>query len=221
MGFKKKCVIFDMDGCLVDTERAYIKAWAEAFQREGIPIDLSVIKTFTGRSYKQINREVEKYTGSHSKMTVLRGIREDVFWEDLDKDEINLMPGAIEILKYVKASGTALGIASSTVSSKAERILRHFNLYELFDFRVFGDMIENAKPSPDIYYKACEASGVLKEECITFEDSVSGVKAANAAGVDVIYAPDLGARISENEKVFAEVSSLIEGKVILEGILWR
>lgn len=216
---KKSCIIFDMDGCLVDTERAYIRAWDKAFKKEGIPIKLSIIESWTGKGYIYINNYIADYVGSEEKMLMLRGLREEIFWEELYGGEIPLMPYTEEMLQFVKDSHLLMGVASSTVQEKAEKILKHFNIYDLFDFRVFGNMIQNHKPAPDIYEKAISLSGKTKEECITFEDSASGVMAANAAGIDVIYVPDLGARAPEDADLFKEVSSFKEGIHILREII--
>lgn len=208
-----------MDGCLVDTERAYIRAWARAFQKAGIPIAMSVIESWTGKGYIYINDYIAEYVGGREKMLMLRALREDIFWEELYGGEIVLMPYTKEILQFVKDNHLLMGVASSTVQEKAEKILKHFDLFDLFDFRVFGNMIEHHKPAPDIYEKAIDLSGKTKEAYITFEDSASGVMAANAAGIDVIYVPDLGARAPENARIFKEISSFKEGIHILREII--
>ena len=62
-----------------------------------------------------------------------------------------------------------------------------------FDFVVFGDEVKHFKPAPDLYQKAIEKSGYMPQECLVFEDSVSGVMAAHDAGLMVIFIPDLKA----------------------------
>lgn len=218
-GAKKKCVIFDMDGCLVDTERAYSRAWRAVFEQRDIPIDFETIQSWTGRGGKQINNTIIEYAGSEEAMMAMREVREKLFFDELDSGGVELMPGAKEILDYVKTTGAVAGVATSTATPKAERVLKHFGLYDLFDFRVFGDMIEHLKPAPDIYHRAVLLSGVCKEDCITFEDSAFGVQAANAAGVDVIYVPDLGLAAAQDAVIFQKISSLKEGIAILRELL--
>ena len=208
-----------MDGCLLDTERMYIKAWGMAFQAKGIPITREQLIALGGKGTVHIDNFMREYTHSGEMAKALRASREEFFWGFLDRGEVGLMPYAGEILKYVKSTNLLLGIASSTYTQKASRILMHFDLLHSFDFKVFGDMIENLKPAPDIYNMAVSLSGKTKEECITFEDSATGVMAANACGIDVVYVPGIGERVSEDAAVYREIPSLREGVALLAGLI--
>ncbi|MDE7288526.1 MAG: HAD family hydrolase [Oscillospiraceae bacterium] len=66
---------------------------------------------------------------------------------------------------------------------------------------VCGDMVENSKPAPDIYYKACEILGVPPEECFALEDSKNGLLAAYRAGCKPIMVPDLWQPDEETLKI--------------------
>ena len=61
-----------------------------------------------------------------------------------------------------------------------------------------GDQVINAKPAPDIYLKAASSVNVAAKNCIAFEDSDVGTKAAHAAGVPVIQIPDISAPNAES-----------------------
>lgn len=219
LGIRKKCVIFDMDGCLIDTERAYLRAWDMAFRSKGIPISQEMLVSFAGKGVVYINEKITEYTHSEQLAKELRAIREDFFWEFLDMGEVGLMPYAREILDYIKGVNLILGIASSTAAPKAERTLRHFGLLGYFDIKVFGDMIARLKPAPDIYDKAVCLSGRAKAECIAFEDSAPGVMSANACGIDVVYVPGIGRRVSDEAVVYKEIPSLKEGISLLAGVI--
>lgn len=216
---KKKCIIFDMDGLLVDSESAYIRAWKEAFDQKKIPIDIEEIYTWAGKGFKYINEVVENYTGSHEKMLEIRELREVKFWEALENGNVKIMKGVPQILEFGKNAGLKMGVATSTVSEKGERILEYFKIKKYFDFLVFGDMVENHKPHPDLYLRGIELSGFSKDECIAFEDSVSGVKSTIATGVDVCYVPDVGDRISADTKVLKQLASIDEGIEVLKNLI--
>lgn len=215
---KKRCVIFDMDGCLVDTERAYINAWIQAFETEGIPVEKETVERWSGRGATQINAVVSEISGSEERMLALRKLREAYFRDALLAGKVELMPGTREILDFVKTSGSKLGVASSTFTQKAQTVLEYFDIYKLFDFHVFGDMIEHLKPAPDIYNRALALAEIPKEECITFEDSSFGVQAAHNAGIDVVYVPDIGMRAPDGMASY-EVASFHEGIDILKKLL--
>ncbi|MCL2322864.1 MAG: HAD family phosphatase [Oscillospiraceae bacterium] len=216
---KKKCAILDMDGCLVDTERWYIKAWGMAFKIKGIPIEEERIHSWTGKSAVYIDSQVREYTNNVEIAKELRHLRENVFWEFLDDGKVSLMPYAREILDFLKSKNLIVGLASSTNIEKGTRILKYFDVYDRFDFRVFGNMIKNPKPAPDIYEMAISLSKVAKEECIAFEDSASGILACNACKVDVIYVPGIGERVKSDAKIFKEVLSFKEAISFLASFL--
>jgi len=219
MAIKKRAVIFDMDGCLIDTERAYMAAWEMAFQAQDIPISPEKLLSFAGAGAVYINNEIAEYTHSVETATELRAIREKIFWELLNEGKVRLMPYAREILEYVKGANLVLGIASSTAAAKAVPTLEYFKLLDFFDFKVFGDMIQRLKPAPDIYNMAVSLSGKQKEECVAFEDSAPGVAAANACGIDVVYVPGIGRGISGEARVLKRIPSLREGIAVLAGVI--
>jgi len=219
MNVKKTCVIFDMDGCLVDTERAYIRAWGMAFKAKNMPISDEKLLSFAGKGSVYINAEIARYTHSEKMAKELRACREDFFWKFLDKGEVALMPYAREILSYAKDKNLAIGIASSTVTSKASRILQYFDLLGYFNFKVFGDMIANLKPAPDIYNMAVMLAGRPPAECIAFEDSAAGVMSADACGIDVVYVPGVGPGIPDEAIIYKRIPSLREGIELLAGVI--
>ena len=74
---KLSTVIFDMDGCLIDTEQAYIQAWAHAFEVKGIPIASEELISWAGTGKNEINDIVTGIVGSRELAMELRQIRED------------------------------------------------------------------------------------------------------------------------------------------------
>jgi beta-phosphoglucomutase-like phosphatase (HAD superfamily) len=51
--------------------------------------------------------------------------------------------------------------------------------------------VEHSKPAPDLFLLASRRLGVAPKDCLVLEDSEAGVRAARAAGMDVIIVPDL------------------------------
>jgi len=96
--------------------------------------------------------------------------------------------------------------------------LRYFGILGFFNLKVFGDMIQNLKPAPDIYDMAVALSGMPKAACIAFEDSAAGVMSANACGIDVVYVPGIGARVSGEARVYKEIPSFREGITLIESL---
>jgi len=97
----------------------------------------------------------------------------------------------VELLKFLKAEGIKIGLATSTSEEHARQELEHAGLWDYFDGRVFGSMITHSKPAPEIYEKACTAIGVEPEFALALEDAPSGIKSAYSAGLRVIMIPDM------------------------------
>ncbi len=195
-----KAVVFDMDGVITDTEKLYRKFQMEEGLLRGIPEDVMVIaceRIAGGNKYTNKPRFEE---------VVGRGIDYFEFREKLIAkldayvlaNGVELKYGVVEILDYLKAKGIKIGLATSTVRERAIGYLTSHNIYDYFDKLIFGDMVKNGKPAPDIFLKACEELGVLPEEAIAVEDSINGIKSAGAAGLYPVMVIDL---IQPNEEI--------------------
>lgn len=183
-------VVFDMDGVIFDSEKIYLKCL-----------------TAVGEKYRILDFEDLCYatigtTDLHMKEVFLSHYGED-FPFDTYMDEmfvlfrkeaeggLPLKKGAREILAYLKENNIKVALATSTIREKALPEIRNAGLEPFFDQFICGDMIENGKPEPDIYLKACEALHVNPENACAIEDSFNGVRSASRAGMHVIMVPDL------------------------------
>jgi HAD superfamily hydrolase (TIGR01509 family) len=82
------------------------------------------------------------------------------------------------------------GLASSSARRLVEATLDRFGVREHFDAVVTGDCVAHPKPAPDIFLEAGRRLGVAPPSCVVLEDSESGVRAARAAGMQVIAVPE-------------------------------
>lgn len=105
------------------------------------------------------------------------------------------LPGALRLLRHLKASGCRVGLATST--PRATLALKTANKPELaaaaFDAAVCGDDVANGKPAPDVFLECCARLGVAPAAALVFEDAPSGAAAAAAAGCRVVVVPSTGA----------------------------
>lgn len=93
----------------------------------------------------------------------------------------NLMPGAMDCLLALKGLGVKTALGSG--SKSARFILEKLKLTALFDAIIDGNIIQKAKPDPEIFLKGAQACAVMPKDCVVFEDAGSGVEAAKAAGM--------------------------------------
>jgi beta-phosphoglucomutase-like phosphatase (HAD superfamily) len=88
--------------------------------------------------------------------------------------------------------------------------IRHGQMFQHMTAIVAGDdpAVNNGKPAPDIYLEAARRLNVDPEECLVFEDALSGVRSGKAAGCTVVAIPD--PRFSADErKVFMEEADMV------------
>jgi beta-phosphoglucomutase len=97
------------------------------------------------------------------------------------------IPGAVAFARECRKRGLKTAVATSADRRKLEANLREVGLVESdFDAIVDGLQVERKKPFPDIYLEAARRLGVKPDRCFVVEDAVSGVKAANAAGMSCL-----------------------------------
>lgn len=186
-----KAVIFDMDGVIFDSERCCLNIWKELAEASGLPdIEPNFYKCIgtTVPVTKQILRDCyggridpDSYMAESSRL----------FHERYDNGELPVLPGAEEILSYLKEAGYLVGLASSTREATVRLQLGNAGLLRYFDTVTCGDMLKKSKPEPDIYLKACADTGVEPGCAVAIEDSYNGIRSAHAAGMIPIMVPDL------------------------------
>ena len=120
---------------------------------------------------------------------------------------MELKPGVVETLSYLKDKNIKIGLATSTVRDRAEKLLTEHDILKYFDKLIFGDMVPNGKPAPDIYLKACEVLNVKPENAIAVEDSINGIVSSGKAGMYPVMVIDL---IRPNETIKEYVKQIYD-----------
>ena len=209
---KVELCIFDVDGLLLDTEK---QMWAfnesKAAKELGYDIEIEDFADCMGGSRENNTKKILSKYGDD--------FPAKLFWEKVEhdndlfikQDRKYLMPGAYELLEFLKANNITCAVATSTVSERSIPILKKQEVFDYFDFCVFGDQIENGKPAPDIYLKVYNHYDYPKENILIFEDSHFGSRAAISSGMNLVLVPDIAVlEEQDKEEAFAVVPSLFE-----------
>ena len=212
-------VLFDMDGCLIDSEHLNVDLWKEVFETRNIPISYEEILTWRGKSYLDVVGLVDTHTRSREESMALRDVRDQLFWQKLEQNEVQLKAHASEIMDFLDLNGVPYACVTSTFESKAKRMLEHFSILKRFAFVLCGDQVEKPKPDPALYLKAIEFAQVDIKNVLAFEDSRNGIEACNRADVDVIYIPDRGLIDTEGLNVFNQVPDFNEAINVIAPML--
>jgi HAD superfamily hydrolase (TIGR01509 family) len=184
-------VIFDMDGLILDTERVFMEQLAVAMAEEGYRLSREVYCKSLGMSGKNLeNLMLSEYGVDYPFYDMGKKARERV---DMIAATVGLQikPQIPELLAALYKKGVKCVVASSTHSDTVNRYLSDAGIRKYFSVIVGGEMVEHSKPQPDIFFLACQKSGLKPSQALVLEDSENGVRAAAAAGIPVICVPDL------------------------------
>ncbi len=195
-----KAVIFDMDGVITDTEKLYRRFQLEEGRSRGISdeeMERVCLAIAGGTKYSNkprfeaiVGRGIDYFEYREKMMA-----RMDAH---IKEHGVELKTGVKDILQYLRTKGVKIGLATSTMRERATGYLVDHGIYEYFDKLIFGDMVENGKPAPDIFLKACQELNVAPEEAIAVEDSINGIKSAYSAGTFPVMVVDL---IEPNDEI--------------------
>jgi beta-phosphoglucomutase len=177
-----QAVIFDMDGVIVDSHPVHTKAWRRFLDSVGKEVtedDLAFI--LEGRKKEDILRH---FLGELSPDEIERlGHEKELLFREEARAELRPVQGVEQILENFAQAGIKLGVASSGSDSRVHFVLQKLRLTDYFAAIVAGDDVVLGKPDPAIFRLTSQKLDVAPKEILVFEDSVSGIKAAKAAGM--------------------------------------
>jgi|SRR5690606_37464393 len=178
-----------MDGLIFDTERLTYKIMRELANQHGFHFQLDHYKQIIGISEETSNNQLIDIYGSRIQ-SVFKEFPE-VYNKSLNKENLHIKPGVMELLDTIEKKGIKKCIASSSSREVIEHYLKMKDLFNRFDFYVSGTEVVNGKPNPDVFIEACHRGNVELGEALVLEDSYNGFKAAVRAGIKCIIVPDL------------------------------
>jgi HAD superfamily hydrolase (TIGR01509 family) len=180
-------VILDMDGVLCDSEPFIIEAAVRMFRDLHRTVVLPAdFLPFTGTGENRFLGGVAERYGVQLDIEAAKRFTYACYLE-LIKGRLQPLRGVADFLDWCREQGLKLAVASS-----ADRIKVEGNLAELglalsrFDAVIDGSMAAHKKPAPDLFLLAARHLALAPETCVVFEDAVSGIEAACAAGMRAI-----------------------------------
>jgi len=185
-----KGLIFDMDGLLIDSEPLWLRAEQLVFATVGIELDPLMFKETTGIRIDDVVRlrYAEKPWANKSLAQVEAEILAEV--QRLATTEGKALPGVYEVLEACSASGCIIALASSSPLHMIEAVITHLGIHEYFSVLCSAADEQHGKPHPAVYLTTAARMGLAPDSCLAFEDSMPGVLAAKAAGMQVVAVPD-------------------------------
>ena len=174
-------VLFDFDGTLCDTERHNLVLVRKVLEQLDVPISEEELHALSGGDDRVVVPPILERYGSPYTIDDYERLR-DHCYRTYSEADLELEPGARELLAGLRGRGVAVGLVSTTIARCVLTALNRLRATDLFDVMVFGDMVTRCKPDPEPYRRALEFLGVDAAHAVVFEDSSTGVAAGQAAG---------------------------------------
>ena len=212
-------VIFDMDGLMVDTEPLYQASWQQAASELGYDLDDDLYTQFVGRPTPACELLLVSAFGSAFPLDRFRTRWPGLWTAEMARVGVQAKGGLLELLDFVDAQQLPKAVATSSEASYASVTLEQARLLDRFSVVVSGDQIARGKPEPDIYLEAARRLGVPASECVVFEDSESGICAAERAGMTGVLVPHWSASAEATRAAFRVVETLHEGREALAHLI--
>lgn len=181
-----KAVIFDMDGVIVDSEPIHYRLNKELFEKLQLNITEEEYRNFVGVTDWDMWSVIKERHRRPETVEELLAIHREHSRSEMQKLELEPIPGVLKLLNRLKAANLKMAIASSAPVDWIQVVVSKCQIESYFDVLVSGEHVVHGKPAPDIFLLAAEKLQVPPSECLVIEDAERGVRAAKAAGMQCI-----------------------------------
>ncbi|MHB8206804.1 MAG: HAD family hydrolase [Mucilaginibacter sp.] len=183
---KNFIAIFDMDGTLVDNTPYHFKSWQAFFKKHGLG-ELAESTYKTSISGVPIIETLRGLFPDADEAT-LKGYQneKETYYREIYAPFLRPINGLENFLSELKDADIKMAMASSATMGDINFILNKIPIRKDFEAIIDGSRVTKGKPNPQIFLKTAEELNADPANCVVFEDSLAGIKAANAAGMKVV-----------------------------------
>lgn len=196
-------LIFDVDGTMVDAEELHRQAFLAAFHEFDLRWDwgphtyMELLGISGGK--ERIAAYIESRVEPAQEMARLRRLvpsihaaKTRIYGELVASGVVPPRPGVMRLIRDAHAAGVRVAVVATTSTSNIDALLFAAlggDAARRIEVRAGGDRVAHRKPSPETFNRALAALGVLAPDCVAFEDSANGLRAAKAAGLYAVVTP--------------------------------
>nr|WP_306265581.1 HAD family phosphatase [Pararhizobium sp. IMCC3301] len=179
-----KAVFWDIDGTLVDSEPLHLQALLAVCKRFNVDISDLPDETFIGVDIIGVWQALKHRFAENLTVSAWNAFIDDYYAQHCEM--LHIMPGALDTIHSLHG----LGYRQAAVSNSGRRVvdtnLDFLGINGVFEFSISLDDVSEAKPSPAPYLQALSQMGIAPSEGLAVEDSSSGARSAQAAGLTLV-----------------------------------
>jgi len=172
---------FDLDGTLMDSEVAWLKALEDALKLYGVDLPAKYARDIYGMDWYSVYDYIS--TVFSEQIPSVKKLKADTLNCYRTQDSTAMIIQESKDLLIKLSENFPIAIVSGASNKSIKDCIRIMQIEDFVDFYVGYDEYSRPKPNPQCYQMAADRAGVLPEECIVFEDSEVGITAAKEAGM--------------------------------------
>jgi beta-phosphoglucomutase len=192
---KRRAVLWDVDGTMIDSSEYHWLAWREALAAERFELTRERFAVMFGRRNDEILRGYFGDDYPDAEVARVGGAKEELYRAHVRARGIKLLPGVRQWLDRLKAGGWLQAMASSAPRLNLEAIADALGLAVYFAAVVSAEDVTVGKPDPQVFLAAAQRLGVEPARCVVVEDAPAGTEAARRAGMRAIGVLTLHERV--------------------------
>jgi len=206
--------LFDMDGVIVDNSEYHALAFEEWGREKGIALDHEYFnKHLFGKQSRDIFITLLGHELSKEELEV-EDERKEFLYRQLYAEHIKPLNGLLDFLAALKESGFGLALATSGPPANVEFAIEAIGAQGLFDAFVTSQDVTKGKPDPQVFLVAASRLDLNPAQCVVFEDSVAGGKAAITSGATLIGVATGRPQLDGAARMISDFSEITANEVI-------
>ncbi len=182
----KKMIFFDLDGVLIETRELHFLALQKALRDFDVHLDSNYHEQVLNGlpTDKKLLLIGEKFSLKQDDFKKINEIKQRYTYELLEA-KLKYDPVLFNLLNNLKQI-MRIAVCSNSKQETLALILRQLKIDQFFEFTLSQEQVKDPKPSPKIYLRALELSGLQSQECLIVEDSEPGIASARASEIDYV-----------------------------------
>lgn len=179
-------LLFDMDGVIINNHHYHFLAWKKLGQDHDISFDETFYREkMNGRTLNELMKLLFKAPLSDQEMRKI-GEKKEQIYRELYREFLSPTAGLMEFLETCKSAQIPMVVGTSAPLANVEFTLDGLGIRHYFQAALDERAVTKGKPDPQIYQKCAAAINKKPENCVVFEDALSGIQAGKAAGAKVV-----------------------------------